>query len=139
MAIYAIDLTYTDPTTCENHHRLYNKPTDFLRRFERLERRRDEALAFTERQALEPEQKKKQTEAILAEYAEGLANEPTQDAKYVSCAVTTGRTHSWRRYGSIKELEDSLIKNRDDMEQKTWMDDPSRKNTGKTIIHQWNE
>lgn len=114
MAIYAVDITFTNPDTMETMHRLYRSVSDFLNRFQNLEKDHNaKRLAITDA-SMDIDDKLKQYEVLDKEYALAKSREPDDGSKYISCAVTTGRCHSWRRYASIGEFTDELTRNRNE-------------------------
>lgn len=114
MSIYAVDITFTNPDFM-TYHKLYATPTDFLNRFEKL-RDRFEKKTLEIRADLKLDDAKKD-ELIKAEteaYEREKASQPMEESKYVSASIMTGKTHSWRKYGSVTELEESLKKSYED-------------------------
>lgn len=108
MSLYAIDVTFTDPGLVTRRG-LCITPTDFLRRFENLDRQFEkDSLDIRTNLTLTDEQK----DELLAELHENYENEkvahPNDDATCVSASIMTGKTYSFRRYDSIAELEKEL-------------------------------
>lgn len=114
MAIYAIDISFTNPDTMESLHRLYRSVNDFLNRFQNLDREYDTKRLAIADASMDIDEKMKQYEKLDQEFAQAKNREPGENSKYINCAVTTGRCHSWRRYASIKEFTDELTRNRPD-------------------------
>lgn len=132
MSLYAIDISYINPSDGIPRRKLYENPSAFLARENDLDRSYKQKQKDIELNALiDDATKQARIDELDAQYQELKAALPAEDAMYVTASVMTGVCYSFRHYENIQELEEELTKSQE--RKHTWMNDPSRKEARRVL------
>lgn len=132
MSLYAIDISYVNPSDGVPRRKLYEKPVDFLARKNDLERSYKQRRNDIELNAFIDDGTRQARLAELdSQYQELESALPAEDAMHVTASVMTGVCYSFRHYENIQELEEELTRSHE--RKHTWMNDPARKDARRVL------